>query len=184
MENQNGNWFVVLTEPQQEIPTVWRMHELGLELFTPVVRRRVKTGRLGRRGHQVTRVIAKPMFPGYGFIRDTGINIESLCESTRGVRDYLRLRRPGYDFPVAVLLPDAAVRAVFAKQIQEQQAWLKETGGRYGSHFKKGDLVRVDEGSAYTGLVAHIDRIDSKGRIELLFGMIRHTLPADMVIAA
>lgn len=160
------------------------MHELGLELFTPVVRRRVKTGRLGKRGHQVTRVIAKPMFPGYGFIRDTAIDIDQLCETTRGVRGYLRICQPGHHEPVAARLPDAAVQAVFAKQIQEQQTWLKETGGRYGGNFKKGDRVRVDEGSAYTGLMATIDHIDSKGRIELLFGMIRHTLPADMVIAA
>jgi hypothetical protein len=45
-------------------------------------------------------------------------------------------------------------------------------------------LVRIDaEGGVYAGLIAKVDKIDSKGRIELLLGMIRHTLPADMVVA-
>ncbi len=45
-------------------------------------------------------------------------------------------------------------------------------------------MVRIDEGSVYSGLIAAVDKVDAKGRIELLFGMIRHTLPADMVVAA
>src|SRR3954470_16530228 len=78
-------WFVMLTEPQQDLTTVWRLHELGLELFVPVIRRRVKTGRTGKNGHKVTRVIAKPMFPGYGFLRTVGINDYRTVEDVRGV---------------------------------------------------------------------------------------------------
>jgi hypothetical protein len=62
-------WFVMLTEPQQDLTTVCRLHELGLEHYVPLLRRRVKTGRIGRNGQKVTRVIAKPTFPGYSFLR-------------------------------------------------------------------------------------------------------------------
>lgn len=172
-------WFVVLTQPQQDITTVWRLHELGLEMFVPVVRRRVKTGRTGKNGHKVTRVIAKPMFPGYGFLRETGFGVDKVL-ATRGVRDFMRNERGGF-----VTLPNAAVRAVFRKQMEEQQTWLQESRTRGASHWKRGDSVRVDQdGGAYAGLVATVDKIDSKGRIQVLLGMIRHTLPADMVVAA
>ena len=57
-------WFVVLIEPQQEVPTMWRLHEHGRELFVPVIRRRIPTGRKGKNGHRVTRIIPRPMFQG------------------------------------------------------------------------------------------------------------------------
>lgn len=171
-------WFVMLTEPQQDLTTVWRLHELGLEMFVPVIRRRVKTGRVGRNGQKVTRIIAKPMFPGYGFLR-VGSALGSAL-ATRGIRDFMR---NGTGDPV--MLPHTAVQAVFRKQMEEQQAWLQATGGRRGAAWKRGDQVRVDaDGGAYAGLIATVDKIDSKGRIEVLLGMIRHTLPADMVVAA
>lgn len=172
-------WFVMLTETQQDLTTVWRLHELGLEMFVPVVRRRVKTGRTGRNGQKVTRTIAKPMFPGYGFLRETGFNSDKV-RATRGVRDFMRNERGGF-----VTLPHQAVMAVFQKQMQEHYEWLQVAGARGGAKWKKGDLVRVDhDGGAYAGLLATVDKIDSRGRIQVLLGMIRHTLPADMVVAA
>src|ERR1700738_2990494 len=85
-----SSWFVMLTEPQQDLTTVWRLHELGLEMFVPVIRRRVKTGRIGKNGHKVTRVIAKPMFPGYGFLRASGIGDHRAIEDVRGVSGFMR----------------------------------------------------------------------------------------------
>ncbi len=173
-----ASWFVMLTEPQQDLTTVWRLHELGLELYVPVIRRRVKTGRVGRNGQKVTRVIAKPMFPGYGFLRDVGASL-SVVLATRGIRDFMRNERGG-----PVLLPHQAVMAVFGKQMQEHQEWLQAAGARRGARWKRGDQVRIDQdGGAYAGLVATVDKIGGKGRIEVLLGMIRHTLPADMVVA-
>jgi hypothetical protein len=75
--------------------------------------------------------------------------------------------------------------AVFQKQMQEHQEFLQTVGARRGAKWKKGDLVRVDvEGGVYAGLVAPVDKIDSKGRVELLLGTIRHTISEDMVVAA
>jgi transcription antitermination factor NusG len=165
-------WHVMLTEPQQDLTTVWRLHELGLEMFVPVVRRRVKTGRIGRKGHKVTRIVAKPMFPGYGFLRVTE-GLATSVKSTRGIRDFMRNERGEF-----VTLPHEAVVTVFRKQMQEQYEFLKQ------SQFRRGDTVQIDrDGGAWAGLVATVDRIDSKGRIQVLLGMIRHTLPADMVVA-
>jgi transcription antitermination factor NusG len=175
-----ASWFVIETEPQQDLTTVWRLHELGIELYVPVIRRRVKTGRTGKNGQKMTRVIAKPMFPGYGFLRTIGVSDYRKIEDVRGVR--------GFMLDVAgnpVKLPHQAVMAVFQKQIQEHQEWLQTAGARRGAKWKKGDRVRVDvDGGVYAGLIATVDKIDTKGRIQVLLGMIRHTLPADMVVAA
>jgi transcription antitermination factor NusG len=174
-----AEWFVVQTEPQQDLTTVWRLHELGLEMFVPVIRRRVKTGRIGKNGQKVTRIIAKPMFPGYGFLRDTGTSIAAIL-ATRGVSGLMKTVDDRF-----VKLPHQAVIAVFQKQMQEHHEFLQAAGARRGARWKKGDLVRLDaECGAYAGLVAKVDKVDIRGRIEILLGMIRHTLPADMVVAA
>lgn len=177
----NSDWFVVLTEPQQEITTVWRLHELGLELYTPIVRERRPTRQRNKHGQKICVVRPRPMFPGYSFLRTTEFPGLDELGRVRGVRDLMWTgegfsRRP-------VTLPHEAVMAVFAKQHQVHQEYMQSIGGRV-SHFKRGDMVRVDEGSVYSGLVAPVDKIDGKGRIEILLGMIRHTLPADMVVAA
>lgn len=179
---QESDWFVVLTEPQQALQAVYRLHEMELELFVPVIRRRVPTGRRGKNGHKVTRIMARPMFPGYGFVRRRGISDINQLIDVRGVRDVMRIQgRP-------VSLPDAAVMAVFRKQFEQQQEWIAETAGgkrRTASVFKRGDRVRVDDdGGAYAGFVATVDKVDGKGRVEVLLGMIRHWLPGEMVVAA
>jgi len=172
-------WFVMLTEPQQDLTTVWRLHELGLELFVPVLRRRINTGRIHNR-IKITRIAAKPMFPGYGFLRNIGIDHRRI-EDVRGVRGFLRNERNN-----PVQLPDQVIQTIFQCQNQELQKWLEaQRHGRSFSHWKQGDRVRIDlDGSAYAGLLATIDAIDSHGRIEVLFGMIRTIMPPDMVIAA
>ena len=85
-------WYVVLTNPQQELSCVWRIHLLGLELFVPVIRRRFKTGR-EHHGHHLTRLVARPMFLSYGFIRKTGLRGLDGILAMRGVRDFLRIER-------------------------------------------------------------------------------------------
>ena len=85
---------------------------------------------------------------------------------------------------VAVTLPHEAVMAIYAKQQEIHGEFLARQARGLPHNFKQGDLIRVDDGGSYTGLVAAVDRISSRDHIEVLFGMIRHSLPADMVAAA
>lgn len=175
-------WFVVLIEPQQEVRTIWRLHETGRELFVPVIRRRVPTGRRGKNGHRVTRILPRPMFPGYGLIRQTGITDINDLLAVRGVRQVLR------DDGRPIVLPHDAVLAIFRKQMEKHLDFTKQTTGRQKRPtLRRGQTVRVQaQGNVYDGLIAQIDKVDGKGRIELLLGMakIRHTLPEGMVVAA
>jgi transcription antitermination factor NusG len=167
-------WFVLIIGPQQEIPTVWRVHLLGLELFVPVIRRRIRTGRV-HKGRNITRLVARPMFPSYGFIRTGALDTEAIL-GVRGVRDFLR-----NESGAAVTLPHEAVLAVYAKQQEIHGEFL---ASRLSNPFKPGDQIRVDDGGIYSGLVAPVDRVRGHDRVEVLFGMIRHSLPADMIVAA
>jgi len=174
-------WYVVLTAPQQDIPTVWRMHREGLEMYVPLLRKRVKTGRV-HNGVKLTRVIARPMFPGYGFLRQTDPLRVPDISGIRGVRDYYR---DPSDSKLR-LLSHAAVMAVRDKERDEHTSWLASARrGRRYVPFKRGDAVRIDaEGSVYAGLIGQIDKIDSSGRIKILFGNLVHKVPADMVVMA
>jgi transcription antitermination factor NusG len=177
-------WYVVLVEPNQELMTVWRLHEQGKELYIPSIRRRVKTGRTGKNGTKVTRVIPKPMFPGYGLIRCAGIKDKDINKllKVRGVRQVLR------DQGKPIVLPHEAVLAIFRKESQERHEFVAlHAKGKKRAPFKGGDTVRVEApGNVYDGLLATIEKDDGKDRIKVFLGMakMRHELPADMVVAA
>lgn len=174
-------WYVVLTAPSQEIPTVWRLHELGKELYVPIIRKRVLTGRTGRNGQKVTRLIPRPMFPGYGLIRKSSFADLNELLKIRGVRQLMR------DKGKPIVLPHAAVLSIFRKQSDKHLDFIRQAPSRRRNRpaFKRGDMVKIEaEGSAYDGMLANIEKVDSAGRIQVMFGMIRHTLSADMVVAA
>jgi transcription antitermination factor NusG len=176
-------WYIVLVEPNQELTTVWRMHDEGKELYIPSIRKRVKTGRAGKNGHKVTRVIAKPMFPGYGLMRCTGIDSIEDLKSVRGFRDVIRDEN---NKPLTLV--HDAVLAIFRKQSQEHLDFIQQHAkGKKRVAFKDGDKVRVEApGNVYDGLLATIEKDDGKDRIKVFLGMakIAHTLPAEMVVAA
>ena len=175
-----GVWYVVLTAAQQEVSTVWRLHQLGLEMFTPVLRRRVRTGRI-HKGRAITRLVVRPMFPSYGFVRAGEAAGVDAVLGVRGVRDLLRNAQGE-----PVTLPDAAVMAIYHTQQLELEEFTasQRRGRKFHTSLRPGQQVRVDDGGVYSGMIADVDRIDARGRIEVLFGMIRHTLPIDMVMAS
>jgi transcription antitermination factor NusG len=175
-------WYIVLVEPNQELPTVWRLHEQGKELYVPMIRRRIPTGRVGKNGHKLTRVHPRSMFPGYGLIRCTGIESVEDLKSVRGFREVIRdeNRKP-------LVLSHEAVLAIWRKQSDKHHEFHQEYTRRNRPKFKPKDTVRVAaEGNVYDGLLATVEKDDGKGRIAVLLGMakLRHTLPADMVVAA
>lgn len=188
---EEDDWLVVLLEPQQEIPTTYRIHEDSRELFVPIIRRRVKTGRTGRNGQKVTRIIPKPMFPGYGLIRAKayGKNINHLL-AVRGVRDVLRDKsqtETGEWLGRPITIPHEAVLAIFRKQSQKHHEFHQEFSWRKRPRFKPSDKVRIEaEGNVYDGQLATIEKDDGGARIKVLLGMARisHSLPAEMVVSA
>jgi transcription antitermination factor NusG len=152
---------------------------MDLELYVPAVIRLVKSGGWRGKAAKVRTPQPRPMFQGYGFLRCDSVTSEKRVKDCDGVMGLLPWRGSGK----AARLPHEAIMAIRAKQLEQHRMVLDSKGVRPSS-FKPGDMVRVDEGSVYSGLVAKVESIDTKGRIEILLGMIRHTLPADMVVAA
>lgn len=177
-KDADGRWHIVRIDPQLEVTTVWRVHELGKELFTPMIRERRATRKRDKNGQKICELRPKPMFRGYGFIRRFGLGDTDKFLDVRGVADFLR-----DDRGQPITLPHEAVLAIFAKQWSEHQLFIQAKGGRV-SQFKPGDMVKIDEGSVYSGLIAQVEKLDAKGRVAVLLGMIRHWMPADMVVAA
>lgn len=174
-------WYIVLTEPGREFTAIYRLHEQGRELFVPMIRRRIPTGRTGKNGHKITRIRPRPMFPGYGFIRQAGITDVNEVLDVRGVRQLLR------DQGRPVTLPQAAIQTIFKMQSQIHYEFCQEPRSRRKTPWKPGDKVRVQaEGSLYDGYFGEVQKLKGADRVELLLGAARlkFDLSADMVVAA
>lgn len=172
-------WHILLIEPQQEVTTVWRMHELGLELYSPIVRRQVQTGRRLPTGRKVMRVAPKPMFPGYAFL-PVGVSDLNDVRRVKGVRDILQ------DVARARLveLPHEAVMAIRTKEYDEHIRYMEETmPKKRRPRFRAGDMIRVDAGP-FADAVRRVEQADGAGRVMVLHGMVKLWLEADMVVAA
>lgn len=177
----DDGWFIALIEPQMEQGTVWRLHEIGVELYNPIIRRNVKTGRNRPSGQRELRMAPKPMFPGYGFVRVSEcIGKFASIKAIRGVRGFLRLDADDQD----AILPAEAVEAVRHKEHDEHVKFLKSLSRKSKiPQFKPGDRVIVHEGP-YADMVSTIEKVGSSGRIEMLLGMIRVSMQQEMVRAA
>jgi len=153
-------WYVVLTGAQQEITTVWRLHLLGLEMFTPVLRRRIRTGRV-HKGRNITRLVVRPMFPSYGFVRCGSCDVDAIL-GVHGVRDFLR-----NEHAEPVTLPHEAVVAIYNRQQQELEEFIATSrrGRHFHSSLKLGQRVRVDDGGIYSGLSGLIQSVVASAQV-------------------
>lgn len=172
------DWYIVLVAPQRELTTGWRFHREGLELHVPIIRRKVKAGGWRSKSAKVRTLAPRAMFPGYGFVRVDAVGSVAALASIDGVLGHLTddLGRP-------CVLPAAEHARVRDIEFEQHRRYLD--GLKVKNHdFKAGDNVRIEDDSAYHGLMAKVERLDGKGRLELMFGMMRHIVPADRVIAA
>lgn len=170
-------WHIVLIEPQQELTTGWRLHELGLELYSPIVRRQVKTGKMNKSGRKVMRVAPRPMFPGYGFLPTTAVTDLNIIREVKGVRDFLNVKgKPAW-------LPHDAIMAIRTKEYDEHLAYLGEIAPKKRvPRFRAGDMVRIETGP-FADQIRHVEQADSIGRIMVLHGMVRQWMEQEDVIA-
>lgn len=171
-------WHIVLIEPQQEVTTVWRLHELGMEMYSPIVRRKVRTNRRTASGQREMRVAPRPMFPGYSFLSTAATPDLNIVRRVNGVRDFLNVEgKPA-------VLPQAAIDAIRAKEFDQHQKYMEEISPRRKRpHLKRGQSVRIENGP-FADFVRTIEQVDSLGRIMVLHGMVKHWMEADQVVLA
>lgn len=183
----NGAWYVLLTEPMREQIAVARMHEIGLELYVPIVRKRVPMRGRNAAGHRLMRTVPRMMFPGYAFTLagPAAGRLEDLCDRERGIRGIAGyLSRATIDGKKAITLPMSAVEAIWRKQTDQHHQWRKDLKQPNGLHnFKPGDQVQAEDGPFF-GMLGQIQNLQKQGRVEVLFDMLKVSIPADQLRAA
>lgn len=74
-----ATWFCIKSKPRQEGVAVRNLRALGgVEVVFPRLRRT-------RRGHEKSKVVVEPLFPGYLFLRFDPEELHGSVRSTRGV---------------------------------------------------------------------------------------------------
>lgn len=150
MNANSHQWYVVETLPQKELCAVENLGRQGYEVFFPRFRK--------MRSHARKRdTILAPVFPGYMFVRlDIKADRWAAINSTRGVK---RLVGFGGGRPQAV--DSDAMNALLGRCQKGIMVQLAE-------ELNPGDRVKINAGPL-ANLVATIESLDPKGRINLLF---------------
>jgi len=175
VQQLNRIWYVVCTQPAAEDRCAAGLHARKFEVYAPSVYRRVPTGRRTADGHKQVREVARPMFPGYIFVRfDPGAEDFAGVRKVPGVREFLKIdARPAVVPPAALEVMVATEAAQFAKYADEvaRQERAKQPRHRQPSPFQSGDAVKVIEGP-FRDWIAEVERADDLGRVVLLFDLL------------
>jgi Transcription antiterminator len=145
-------WFVVHTQPHNEMRAVANLHQQDFSTFCPSLRRTVRHAR------QVKTVLA-PLFPNYIFVQlDTAIDRWRCINGTRGV---VRLITQG-DHPVPV--PQCIVEDL-------QLRTASDGAVDWAASFKLGDAVMIADGP-FAKFVGTLERLDAAGRVQVLLDLL------------
>ncbi len=161
-------WIVVHTHARGEAKADYHLRRQGYEVYIP---RYKKTRRHARR----LETVARPLFPGYLFVRfDPDSTHWRPIQSTIGVRHLIRAG----DMPV--LAPDWVVDGLKRRENAEGLVELSAS-------LVKGERVRIASGPLYDQ-VGMFDHVDDKDRVivllDLLGRRVKVRLPAEAIRAA
>lgn len=154
-------WHVVQVEPQQEAAVRVKLLELGLDVFSPTVPKRVRVNR------HMHRIVFRPMLTGYVFVGFDHREAHRWGRIT-GVRGVSRLLTIG-ERPVPV--PDAVIDHLRAKEVE-----LTGTKATKGPPItlEVGTYARILEPLAFAGLfgkIVLVNQTERKVGVELdIFG--------------
>jgi transcriptional antiterminator NusG len=171
-----GDWYVVNVEPRCEDMVREGIHGAGLVPFFPMVPTEQRHGR-GK-----MRLVERPVFPGYGFVRGMRNDVAwHKVTSTRGVHRVLA-NINGLPMPVTEreietikLYVTTRIEAIDEARKLVELAELAKRGGKSGIiwHFSEGDRVRIKEGpfaAFYAELESAVDEHDRIKALVHLFG--------------
>lgn len=144
-------WHVVQVEPQQEAAVREKLIGLGLDVFSPVVPKRVRVNK------HMHRIVFRPMLVGYTFV-GFDHREEFRWGKISQVRGVLKLLTIG-ERPVPV--PDAVIEHLRAKEIE-----LSGSAPSKGPPITLavGTYARIIEPLAFAGLFGKVVRVDQRAR--------------------
>lgn len=144
---------VLIVDPIREQRTVERLAASGYDAYAPRIWKRVRS-----RGRLVD--TARPMFPGYAFIRAPVpfANVEAVI----GVWRFLRVDQD------VCGISDAAVSAIRDREDQLERMFMARKGPV--GEFEPGQQVLVRVGR-FADMLAKVHRLDERGRVHVLLEM-------------
>lgn len=155
-------WFVVHTQPGQEMVAERHLKNQGFEVYLP---RLAKTRSHARK----VDVVASPLFPRYMFV---GFDKEQArwrsINGTRGVSYILTQDNRPAEIPAEIIAN--------LKAEEDDKGFVSS---RSLNIFKSGDVVNFTQG-ALEGLSGIVDSIDAKGRIAVLFDFLGRVMKVTM----
>lgn len=160
------SWHIVLTAPNSEIRVKEGLNEAGFRSYNPVIRKFVASPSERHPNGQKKMVpVSRAMFPGYVFA-DLRAGIHNFAGplGVKGVRNYLLFHG------LPCVLPSALVEAMREREKAEDAIFEEKLRGRYRAPFAVGEGVIINDGP-FRGFFAQVNRLDDKGRVELLLDM-------------
>lgn len=127
-ETSGCDWFIVHSKPKQEFDAEKHLRLLGIEVYLPLYRRRIKRNR-------VKVELIAPLFSGYLFARFDLSESYQQVRYTRGVSSVLGNRECLWT------LADAKVRDIRSRECDGLVVLRKRE-----EHFHPGDRIAIDEG--------------------------------------
>lgn len=179
-------WHIALTIPQSDNFAAKSLSHRGYHVYRPIFPKPI---RHFRNGPNKTRIVIRPLFPGYVFVSDPnhqGWGRLDKCPGLRPVDNLLKAPGPigSHNEPTEfryIIVPDHVMTRIRAK---EQELCTQKLTLATSHGFKIGQQVRIEEGP-FTGFLAQIEALDDHERIGLLMSMFgresRVSLPAEQL---
>lgn len=148
---EGGRWYVVQTQPRNEMRAVGNLVRQNFRVFCPSFRKTVRHAR------KVSCVPA-PLFPNYVFV-------QMACEQVRwrainGTFGVSRILMQN-DLPQPV--PSGVVETLLAHAGRDGAIDLR-------TNFRIGQRVQLLDGP-FTDLIGELERLDARGRVHVLFSL-------------
>ncbi len=159
-------WHIVLTAPNSEIRVKEGLNAAGFRSYNPVIRKFAASPTERHPNGQKKMVpVSRAMFPGYVFA-DIRAGIHNFADplAVKGVRNYLLFHG------LPCVLPAALVEAMREREKAEDTIFEEKLRGRYRAPFAVGEGVVISDGP-FRGFFAQVNRLDDKGRVELLLDL-------------
>lgn len=159
------SWHIVLSAPNAEVNVKEGLTAAGYRAYSPTIRKFVASSQRHANGQKKMVPVVRAMFPGYVFadIRK-GVHDFMKPLAVKGVRNYLLFHG------LPCVLPSALVDAMKVRERAEDELFEDKLKGRHRASFEVGEGVIINDGP-FRGFFAQVNRLDDKGRVELLLEM-------------
>lgn len=165
-----GPWFIALTLPGQDAKACDALRNRRYQVYRPIMPKLVPDR------HRRLSTKWMSMFPGYLFVIDLFSQGWEALRTAPAMRfgEHALYRKPDGNF--ATMKNDhpdfLRIREI------EQALSTEKLEFKPESQFKVGQMVKINDGSAFTGQWKEIQSLDDEGRVCLLLSLFGRTWPA------